>query len=38
MYFDSSDYSNPLKININDGLEFNTVDGATKNINLKIRK
>ena len=38
MYFDSDDYTNPLKINLSTSVEFNTVPGTTKNVSVKIRR
>ena len=35
-YFDSDDYSTPLKINVNDELKFWAVSGITKTIELRI--
>ena len=37
-YFDSDDYSTPLKINVNDELKFWAVSGVTKTIELRIRR
>ena len=37
-YFDSSDYSSPQKININDNLSYKMASGFTKNIKLRIRR
>ena len=38
MYFDSDDYTSPLKINLSTSVEFNTVPGTTKNVSVKIRR
>ena len=38
LYFDSEDYSNPLKINVNSDLSYYTLKGVTKSIDIKIRK
>ena len=37
-YFDSDDYSSPLKINVNDALRFHLLNGYTKNVNLRVRR
>ena len=37
-YFDSSDYSSPIKININDWFKFWGQKGVTKNVDLRIRR
>ena len=37
-YFDSNDYSSPIKINLNDLFKFWGQNGMTKNIDLKIRR
>ena len=37
-YFDSSDYSSPQKININDNLSYKMTSGFSKNIKLRIRR
>ena len=38
LYFDSDDYSSPLKINVNDALRFHLLNGYTKNVNLRVRR
>ena len=38
MYFDSEDYSNPVKINVNADLSYYTLKGVTKSIDVRIRK
>ena len=38
MYFDSDDYTSPLKININSNLESYTVPGVTKNLQVRMRR
>ena len=38
MYFDSEDYSNPVKIFVNADLSYYTLKGMTKSIDVRIRK
>ena len=37
-YFDSSDYTNPVKTNINTGLQYSLMDSFTKFVRIRVRK
>ena len=38
MYFDSEDYTSPVKINVSNNPQFSTVPSTAKNINVKVRR
>ena len=37
-YFDSSDYTNSVKTNINNGLQYSLMSSFTKSVRIKVRK
>ena len=37
-YFDTSDYSSPVKVDINSGYEYSLIIGYKRQVNIKVRR